>query len=150
MKTVIAKDHFDEPITPDILKRAIARGQIEQKTSFRASSVDYISGSKSLLIIFSDQSGFVLPIEQFPELAVLNSAERKRLTLGFGGSALCLEEKDLHISIAGLVAASQPLMKMAASIIAARNGRRSSEAKAAAARKNGLKGGRPRRLPVLE
>ena len=46
--------------------------------------------------------------------------------------------------IAGMVSASQPLMDMAASLIAARNGGKSSSVKADAARANGQKGGRPR------
>ena len=66
------------------------------------------------------------------------------LTLGFGGSALCLKARDLHVSIAGLISASQPLMDMAASLVAVRNGRKSSATKSAAARENGRKGGRPK------
>ena len=65
---------------------------------------------------------------------------------GFGGSALCLDARDLHISIAGLVSASQPLMEMAATLIAARNGSKTSNVKARTARQNGKSGGRPRIL----
>jgi len=50
--------------------------------------------------------------------------------MGFGGSALCLEERDLHVSIAGLVSASQPLMEMAATVISARYGNHGSTASA--------------------
>ena len=70
----------------------------------------------------------------------------KQMAVGFGGSALCLEERDLHVSIAGLVSASLPLMEMATALVAARNGRRNSEVKAKTSRENGLKGGRPRKL----
>jgi hypothetical protein len=66
------------------------------------------------------------------------------MEVGLAGSALCLDERDLHISIAGLVFASMPLMEMAATVIASRNGQRSSLAKARASRENGAKGGRPR------
>jgi hypothetical protein len=86
-----------------------------------------------------------LPVKNHPELARLTPAELKRLELGFGGSALCLQTRDLHISIAGLISASMPLMEMAATMIASRNGSRSSRAKALAARENGAKGGRPRK-----
>jgi len=69
--------------------------------------------------------------------------------LGFGGSALCLDTHDLHISLAGMLAASQPLMDMAASLIAVRNGQKSIAIKSAAARENGLKGGRPKLVLAL-
>jgi hypothetical protein len=69
-----------------------------------------------------------------------------RLELGFGGSALCLDSHDLHVSIASLVSASEPLMELASTVIATRNGRSKSDAKAQAARENGQKGGRPRKL----
>ena len=83
---------------------------------------------KPLLIGFADQSAVWLPVKNYPDL-----------------SALCLEARDLHVSIAGLVSASQPLMDLAATVIAVRNGSRRTEAKAQASRENGRKGGRPRK-----
>ena len=59
------------------------------------------------------------------------------------GSALCLDAHDLHVSIAGLVAASAPLMEMATALVVSRNGSRSSASKTVAARENVQKGGRP-------
>lgn len=44
-----------------------------------------------------------------------------------------------------LVSASQPLMDLAATVIAVRNGSRRTEAKAQASRENGRNGGRPRK-----
>jgi hypothetical protein len=99
-----------------------------------------------VLIGFADQSAVALPVRNYPELAELSPVELDRLTIGFGGSLLCLDERDLHVSIAGLVQASQPPMELTATVIAARNGSRSSAAKALAVRKNGRKGGRPRKL----
>lgn len=72
------------------------------------------------------------------------------LKVGFSGTALCHEGKDLQVSIAGMISASKPLMDMAASVIASRNGRQSSAAKAEAARANGRKGGRPRKPEITE
>ena len=98
------------------------------------------------MIGFGDDSAVVLPIKNYPELAALKKTDIARLTLGFAGSALCLDDHDLHISIAGMIAASEPLMSMASVIIASRNGSQVSAAKASAARANGLKGGRPRKM----
>lgn len=146
MKTVSAQERFDEPVTATVLERAIERGRKRSRQELHATAVQYLPALKSLLIGFADQSAVALPVKNYPELAKLSTAELDHITVGFGGSALYLDEHDLHVSIAGLVSASKPLMEMAATVIAARNGRRSSTAKAAAARANGQKGGRPRKL----
>jgi Protein of unknown function (DUF2442) len=148
MSTVVAKHQFDEPITDDVLRRAIERGQQRQRPSLRASEVRYVADSQTLAIGFADQTAVVLPIKNYPELARLSPSELSRLALGFAGSALCLEDQDLHVSIAGLVSASAPLMEMATTVVASRNGSRSSTAKSTASRENGQKGGRPRKALV--
>ena len=148
MNSVVAKHPFDEPVTDLGLRRAIERGQTNPRPSLRASTVKYLAASQALEIGFDDQSAVLLPITNYPEFAKLSPAELDRLTLGFAGSALCLEEQDLHVSIAGLVSASAPLMALAASVVASRNGSRSSHAKSVASRQNGKKGGRPRKVLV--
>ena len=144
MTTITAKKHFDEVVTPEVLTQAMKRGRVRVSAGVHATGVQYVSVLKSLLISFVDHSAVALPIQNYPELAALNEAELNALELGFAGSALCLEAQDLQVSIAGLVSASQPLMAMAASLITARNGSKSSSFKAEAARANGQKGGRPR------
>jgi hypothetical protein len=143
---VKAGERFDEPVTEAVLAQSIERGRLRRSTSLHATGVQYLSTLRCLLISFADQSAVALPVKNYPELAALRPAELRQLAVGFGGSALCLEARDLHVSIAGLVSASQPLMEMAASVIAARNGSRVSAAKGRASRENGQKGGRPRKL----
>jgi hypothetical protein len=106
--------------------------------------VQYAPQFGALLFSFEDRSAVALPVNNYPELAALNETDLQSLTLGFCGSALCLDTHDLHISLAGMLTASQPLMNMAASLIAVRNGQKSSAIKSAAARENGRKGGRPK------
>ena len=144
MNTVHAQVRFDEPVTPEALAQATARGSKRAAQGVRATALQYLPQMKSLLFSLMDHSAIALPVKNYPELAALEEAELHALTLGFGGSALCLPPRDLHISIAGLVSASQPLMDLAATLIAARNGTKSSASKTAAARANGRKGGRPR------
>jgi hypothetical protein len=119
MKTVKAQERFDEPVTATVLEQAIVRGRERRGQGLHATAVQYLPAFKSLLIGFADQSAVVLPVKNYPELAELSTTELERLTVGFGGAALCLDERDLHVSIAGLVSASQPLMEMAATVIAA-------------------------------
>jgi len=144
MKTVKAQQRFDEPVTEAVLEQAIARGRKRRSQGLHAIAVQYLPVLQSLLIGFADESAVALPVKNYPELAELSIAELEQLTVGFGGSALCLDERDLHVSIAGLVSASNPLMEMAATVIAIRNGSRRSTTKAASSRTNGQKGGRPR------
>jgi hypothetical protein len=144
MTSVTANNRFDEIVTSEVLTQAIQRGRMRASAGVHASGVQYVPVLKALLISFADHSAVALPIQNYPELARLNEEELNGLELGFAGSALCLETRDLHVSISGLMSASQPLMEMAASLIAARNGGRSSSVKAQAARANGQKGGRPR------
>lgn len=144
MSTVTTKNHFDEVVTPEVLTQATKRGQQRVSPGVHATGVRYVAVLKCLLISFVDHSAVALPTQNYPELATLTEAELNALELGFAGSALCLDARDLHVSIAGLVSASQPLMALAASLMASRNGRKSSVAKTEAARANGQKGGRPR------
>ena len=148
MKAMKAVELFDEVITEQGLQQAKDQGRKRRNAGLLASTVEFLPAQQALLIGFADQCAIALPIRNYPELAHLSVEDLESLELGFGGSAVCLQARDLHVSIAGLISASVPLMEMAASMIAARNGSRSSSAKAQAARKNGAKGGRPRKEVV--
>jgi hypothetical protein len=149
MKTVKAKEYYDEPVTEEVLVRAVVEGRKRRGTTLHAKNVRYLPEFKALAVSFADKAAILLPVKKYAELAQLSLAELERIKVGFGGSALCLDERDLHVSIAGLVSASKPLMELASTVIAARNGSRSSAAKALAARENGQKGGRPRKLASI-
>ncbi|KPC49944.1 DUF2442 domain-containing protein [Amantichitinum ursilacus] len=150
IQRVRAKDGPDEVVTAEVLARAIERGRRRQATQLHATSVRYVSALQALLIGFADDSAVALPVRNYPEFAALDATEFDQLEICLEGAGLALESRDLHVSIAGLIAASEPLLKMAASVVAARNGSRSSEAKATASRINGQKGGRPRRRTETE
>lgn len=119
MITVKARVRDDEPVTELGLAQAVARGRRRQD-ELRAASIRYLPERQAVWLGFADQSAIVLPVANYPELAQLSVAELNALTLEFGGSALCLEARDLHLSITGLAAASHSLMEMAASLLAAR------------------------------
>lgn len=144
MTRVKVQNGFDEPVTQVVLAQAIERGRTRGSQGVHATAVKYLPILKSLLISFADHSAVALPVRNYPELAALSTTDLGKLTLGLGGSALCLDTRDLHVSIAGMVAASKPLMDMAATLVAARNGSKTSAVKLQASRANGQKGGRPR------
>lgn len=143
MKTIQVKDPVDRPLTTAALEQAIERGRANRSgVSARRVSVE----GQHLVIGFEDGSAVSLPLKHYPEFNDFTETDLQALQVGFAGTALCHEGKDLHLSIAGMIQASKPLMDLAASAIASRNGRQSSLAKAQAARANGRKGGRPRKV----
>jgi hypothetical protein len=147
MKTLKAKDQVDRPVTEARLDRAIERGKSRPGCGLQATAVTY--QAPCLAVSFEDGSGILLPVKNYPEFDGFEIEDFAGLEVGFTGAALCHEGKDLQISIAGMISASEPLMAMAASVIASRNGRQSSAAKSEAARLNGKKGGRPRKVDVV-
>jgi hypothetical protein len=147
---VAARTRAPEPVSQAKLDEAIARGEARRKASLQARGVDYIVASRALAIRFADQSAVLLPIKNYPELAQLSSDALASIKVGLAGSALVLKEQDLHVSIAGLVAASKPLMSLVTSVSATRSGSQRTELKAAAARENGKRGGRPKKSREAE
>ncbi|ETK23596.1 DUF2442 domain-containing protein [Pseudomonas reactans] len=144
MKQIVkAKAVPYKPLTEADVEKAIARGRKTRHLYARASSVRYEDNCIS--IGFSDGSRVVLPVAGLPEFEGFSLEDFAQLEVGFGGKALCCEAQDLDVSVTGLIATSKPLMDLATSLVASRNGRKSSAAKAAAARANGKKGGRPRK-----
>ncbi|NWA85108.1 DUF2442 domain-containing protein [Pseudomonas sp. D2002] len=143
MKIVKAKTVPYKPLTEADVDKAIARGRKLKRLYANASDVRY--ESECISIGFSDGSRVMLPVAGLPEFEGFSQEDFQQLEVGFGGKALCCEAQDLDVSITGLIATSQPLMDLATSLVASRNGRKSSAAKSAAARANGKKGGRPRK-----
>ncbi|MFJ2711878.1 DUF2442 domain-containing protein [Pseudomonas sp. NPDC087346] len=143
MTVIKAKPYVHRPLTEEMLEASIKRGEARQASSLQAVSVTFEKAS--LVIRFEDGSGVLLPVDRYPEFDGFDTDDYENLKVGFAGTALCHEGKDLDVSIAGLISASPSLMTMAASVVASRNGRQSSAAKSEAARANGKKGGRPRK-----
>lgn len=144
MKTIKASIRFDRPVTEESLDAAIERGEARRNPGAQAVSV--VVQEDCLVVRFEDGSGVLLPVAHYPEFEGFGAADFACLKVGYAGSALCHEGKGLQVSIAGMISASKPLMAMATSLVASRNGRQSSAAKAEAARANGRKGGRPRKV----
>jgi hypothetical protein len=143
MKIVKAKVIPYVPLTDADVDKAIARGRRLKRLYANASNVRYENDSIS--IGFSDGSRIMLPVAGLPEFEGFSLEDFQQLEVTFGGKAISCEPQDLDVSITGLIATSQPLMDLATSLVASRNGRKSSSAKSAAARANGKKGGRPRK-----
>jgi hypothetical protein len=115
--------------------RTLARGAYAERAEYDASS-------HALVVRLANGSTFSIPVSLIPEL---RSAPRHALSgveVGPAGLALRWDELDADLSVAGLARllfGSRLLLTAAGSA----GGRSRSVAKGDAARRNGLKGGRP-------
>ncbi|WP_297508791.1 DUF2442 domain-containing protein [uncultured Caulobacter sp.] len=128
-------------LTDADIDAALERGRAAQANEPRARTVRYEASSGVIVVELTNGASFSFPPALVNALAGATPAqlaEASILGMGFG---LHWEGLDLDLTVSGLLAevfATQ-------SHIARQAGRATSPAKAAAARANGVRGGRPRR-----
>lgn len=117
--------------------------RIADDTEPRARSAWYDPAGKRIQVELKSGAAFAFPPSLFPELEGATPRELMYVEVSPSGEGLLWEHLDVHIETAGvLVAMLGPSMFRA---FASVGGRATSERKAAAARENGRKGGRPRK-----
>jgi hypothetical protein len=127
---------------------ALAAGRAETETEIRAQAVRYVPDRDAIEIVTTRNAGFLIPRQWIGALQDVPTEDLGQLEIWPDGSAIELEDRDIHISVHGLLTAVLPAMlppRAVAAIFARRGGRASSEAKRSSAQVNGRKGGRPRR-----
>jgi hypothetical protein len=123
--------------------KASRAGRQAAKTEPRAASATYRGNGEALHVALTNGAKFIIPVKLIPELQKAPVRDiRKVEVLGRGGG-LHWETLDVDISVPGLIASVFEGPTWLAELGRV-GGQRSSAAKAAAARKNGRKGGRPR------
>ena len=133
-------------ITDAEFAAALAAGRVEAETEIRARSVRYIADRDAIEIVTTCHAGFLVPRGWIGALQDVPIEELVKLDIWPDGSAIELEDRDIHISVDGLMTAILPAMlptKTMAAIFASRGGRATSDAKRSSAQENGRKGGRP-------
>lgn len=133
---------------------ALAAGLADAETEIRARSVRYHAGRDAIEIVTTRDAGFLIPRSWIAALRDVRPKDLAKLEVWPDGSAIALEDRDIHISVDGLMTALLPAMlpaKTVAAIFASRGGKATSDAKRSSARKNGHRGGRPRKTenPVV-
>ena len=117
--------------------------RIAELTEPRARDAYYDAVTGRIVVELKQGGAFAFPPALYPELAGRSVEQLESVQPAFSGEALEWEALDVHIGVAGvLVKMLGPAMPRA---FAQRGGSSTSERKAAAARANGARGGRPRK-----
>ena len=125
------------------LARANRAGQAAAKAEPRAVEARYLPASRHLRVRLANGASLSLPVSVIPELRGASRAHVSAIEILPGGDALHWEALDFTISVPGLVASLFGRSTWM-SELGRLGGARSTLAKAAAARRNGVRGGRPR------
>lgn len=120
---------------------ALRRGGIAQANEPRASSARYDRKSGRVIVELTNGCTFAFPARMAQGLEEASDDDLKRIELLGAGYGLHWEALDVDLSVPGLLAG----LFGTRSYMARRAGQATSPAKAAAARTNGAKGGRPRK-----
>jgi hypothetical protein len=106
-----------------------------------AQSIAYIPKKDAFALLMSSGIRLQIPRDSIEEFRRVSKGELSEVELGPGGGILVLESLDLHISLPGLL---RDLFGL--NVGQRAGGRATSKAKTAAARANGARGGRPRKV----
>jgi hypothetical protein len=128
--------------------RASRAGRQAAKMEPRAARATYRARDNALLIELTNGAAITIPVKLIPGLKRATAREVRSIEVLGRGGGLHWESLDLDLSVPTLVSsvfAGPEWMAELGRI----GGARSSTAKAAAARRNGRKGGRPRNRPSV-
>lgn len=131
-----------------VYKAAVERGQKRKQEEPFASSVRFNRESGAYAVRLTDGKAFEIPSSLIPELAVASPDQLANVDLFGEGEGLFWQDLDAAISIETLInrAFGETVRRIAARNAASAK----SEAKAAASRANGSKGGRPKKAKEPE
>lgn len=128
-------------LTDAVIDRALARGRMAAATEPRAASARYDAASRRVIIELTNGCTFAFPADLAQGLDRAGDADLVLVETQGNGYALHWPTLDVDLAIPDLMAG----LLGTRSWMARRAGRTTSEGKAEAARKNGSKGGRPRK-----
>lgn len=128
-------------LTETEIDAALERGRVAQRHEPRAATARYDRRSDRVIVELTNGCAFAFPPKLAQGLERATEEQLSQVEILGAGSGLHWEALDADLSIAGLLAG----LFGTRAYLAQQAGRVTSSAKAAAARTNGAKGGRPRR-----
>lgn len=135
-------------ITDQDYANALEAGILEAQVEVRARSARYVADRDAIEIVTVDNGGLLIPRRLIGALDDATVEDMAKLIVWPDGSILELEDLDIQVAVHGLVTLALPVLvprRIIALMFAAQGGAARSAKKAASARKNGKKGGRPRK-----
>ena len=135
-------------VTDSQYAQALSAGQAMAEAEFRAQAVRYVPQWDAIEIVSTRNTGFLIPRQWIGALQEASTKDLKKLEVWPDGSAIEIGQRDIHISVHGLIVALLPAMlpsQVIAAVFASRGGQSTSVAKRQSAQANGRKGGRPRK-----
>lgn len=129
------------------IPKARSRERVARRLGHRARTARFDRATGRVLVELSSGILFAFPVSRIPSLRRASPAALAGVSVSSSGSALSWEGLDVDLSVAGLLlSAVDPTERVRH--LASLAGRSTSAAKAAAARANGRRGGRPRKTPA--
>lgn len=135
-------------LTDGEIDAAAERGRVAAETEPRAAGVHYDAASGRVMVELTNGCLFGFPAERAQGLRGASPEALADVRVMPGGGALQWDRLDAGFTVAGVVAGifgTRQWMRQLAAEMGRRGGSATSEAKTAAARANGRKGGRPRK-----
>ena len=126
------------------LARARARGQAHAKDPSAVVEAQYDATRDAIDVTFRSGGSMTIPRQIVPGLGDAPASALGSIDVSAAGDALSWPSLDVDVYVPGLVELAFGT-RLFARATGQRGGRRQSKAKAAAARANGAKGGRPRK-----
>lgn len=136
-------DDFDDDLTQEDYEAATARGLKFERDNPKATAVHYDAASGRVVIDFANGSTLLVPARSLQDLADASDTDLSSVTLHCD-YFLRWPALDVDFTVPGLVAGIFGTAKFME--VQRRGGQSRSPAKTAAARENGKKGGRPRKV----
>ena len=127
---------------------AIQRGEQELATEHRAKTARYDSRSKRIVIDLINGCTFIFPADLAQGLQGASAKDLSQIKILGPGTGLSWPSLDADFSVDGLVKGIFGTKAWMASEMGRKGGRAKSEAKVAASRANGSKGGRPKKRTI--
>jgi hypothetical protein len=128
-------------LTQDEYDAAIERGRVADATEPRAKSAHFDRKSRRMIVELTNGSTFAFPVQLVQFLQDASDEDLAQVEVLGMGYGLHWDALDVDFTVPGLMSGIFGTRKYMAQLA----GRATSPAKAAAARANGAKGGRPRK-----